>query len=565
MDKAIWVYNPPPEEAYVLSGELGLPLEIAQIMVNRGISESETARTFLYGELEKLHNPYLMKGMKEAVGRVKQAISQGEKILVFGDYDVDGILSVVILCSALEFLGADVDYFIPDRLKYGYGIKEEFIDIVLERKAGLVISVDCGIKAVPFTRRAKAEGIDVIITDHHLPGEILPEAEAILNPVLENSGYPDKGLAGIGVVFKLIQALSEKEEMASQLAHYMKFVSIGTIADVSELKGENRLFVRNGLEDLGESTDIGLKCLLDICGLKGKKVSVGDVGFRIGPRINAAGRMGMADLAVRLFFSDSWEESSEIAARLDSLNSKRQKIQERTYNQALNMIQNRGLDKRYKFLILGCEEWHRGVVGIVASKLKDFYHRPVLLFTYEDGRACGSGRSISEFPIVECLDECKDLLSTYGGHSMAVGCVLPLDKMTVFKENVNAIANARLSDEDMKRKIYIDSKIEFSDISSDFLGNYSLLSPFGVGNPPPIFLTKGAEVARQPQSIKGKHSKFLLKQKDRFFEALGWDRIDWALEYQRGERIDVAYSLQFSEYLGETRMSLSVQDIKRQD
>lgn len=565
MDNTIWVYHPPPEEASLLAEELDIPLEIAQILVNRGIREPEAAHAFLYGKLEKLHNPYLMKGMEEAVGRIRLAISKGEKILIFGDYDVDGVLSVVILRRALERLGADVDYFIPDRLKYGYGIKEEFIDIVRDRQAGLVISVDCGIKAVPFARRARAEGIDMIITDHHLPGDTLPEAKAILNPVLENSGYPDKGLAGIGVVFKLIQALSGEEEMASQLAHYLKFVSIGTIADVSELKGENRLFVKNGLEDLGGDSEVGLSSLLDICGLRGRKVSVGDVGFRIGPRINAAGRMGMADLAVRLFLSDSWEESSEIAARLDSLNARRQKVQERTYNQALNMIQSKGLDKRYKFLILGCEDWHRGVVGIVASKLKDFFHRPVLLFTYEDKRACGSGRSISEFPIIECLDECKDLLSSYGGHSMAVGCVLPLEKMTVFKESVNAIANVRLSDEDLKRKVYIDTKIEFSDISPDFLENYYRLSPFGVGNPTPIFLTKSAEVARQPQKIKGKHSKFLLNQKGRFFEALGWDRVEWALEYQRGERIDVAYSLQFSEYLGETKMSLSLEDIKKQD
>ena len=564
MDNTIWVYNPPSEEASLLAGELGIPLEIAQILLNRGIREPETAQTFLYGELEKLHNPYLMKGMREAVERIKQAVSRGEKILVFGDYDVDGILSVVILRRALEHLGAEVDYFIPDRLKYGYGIKEEFIDIVLERKAGLVISVDCGIKAVPFTRRAKAEGVDVIITDHHLPGETLPEAKAILNPVLDNSGYPDKGLAGIGVVFKLIQALSEEAEMSSQLARYLKFVSIGTIADVSKLKGENRLFVRKGLEDLGKDSEAGLACLLDVCGLRGRRVSVGDVGFRIGPRINAAGRMGMADLAVRLFFSGSWEESLEIAARLDSLNTQRQKIQDRAYKQALNMIQSRGLDKRYKFLILGCEEWHRGVVGIVASKLKDFFHRPVLLLTYEDANAYGSGRSISEFPIIECLDECRDLLSSYGGHSMAVGCVLPLEKMKDFKESINAIANLRLSDEDLKRKITIDSKIEFSDISPDFLEYYSRLSPFGVGNATPLFLTRGAEVARQSQRIKGKHSKFLLKQNGRFFEALGWDRVDWALKYQRGERIDVAYSLQFSEYLGETRMSLCLEDIKRQ-
>ncbi len=564
MNDTIWIYNPSQAEAKALSHELGIPLEIAQILVNRDIKDPDVAYQFLYGKLDSLHDPYLMKGMKEAVDRVKQAISNREKIIIFGDYDVDGILSVVLLTQALESLGAEVDYFIPDRLRYGYGIKEEFIEIVRQRNAQLVISVDCGIKAVLFAKRAKEEGVDVIVTDHHLPGDSLPDVKAILNPVLLDSGYPDKKLAGIGVVFKLIQALFEEEEQSAYESPYMNLVSIGTVADVSELRGENRLFVKFGLETMDEVSNVGLSSLLDVCGLKGRKVSVGGVGFRIGPRINAAGRLGETDLAVRLFFTDSLEESMELAAHLDNLNSKRQKIQERTYNQALDTIRRRDLDKRYRFLILGCEEWHKGVIGIVASKLKDFFNRPVILFTYEDGKACGSGRSISGLPIIECMDECKDLFLNYGGHSMAVGCVLPQENMKQFKESINDIASERISDEDLKRKVVIDSKLEFPDITSSFLEKYFLLSPFGVGNPKPVFFTEGVEVANDPIKIKRKHSKLLLKQKKKFFEALGWDRVDWAHVLQKGDKIDVAYSFQFSEYLGETKLSLSIEDIKQQ-
>jgi len=564
MNDTIWVYNPSQVEAKALSHELGIPIEIAQILVNRDIKDPDVAHQFLYGKLDSLHDPYLMKGMKEAVDRVKQAISSREKIIIFGDYDVDGILSVVLLTQALESLGAEVDYFIPDRLRYGYGIKEEFIEIVRQRNAQLVISVDCGIKAVLFAKRAKEEGIDMIITDHHLPGDSLPDVKAILNPVLLDSGYPDKKLAGIGVVFKLIQALFEDVEQSACESPFMNLVSIGTVADVSELRGENRLFVKFGLETMDEVSNVGLSSLLDVCGLKGRKVSVGGVGFRIGPRINAAGRLGETDLAVRLFFTDSLEESMELASHLDNLNSRRQKIQERTFNQALDTIRRRDLDKRYRFLILGCEEWHKGVIGIVASKLKDFFHRPVILFTYEDGKACGSGRSISGLPIIECMDECKDLFLTYGGHSMAVGCVLPQENMNQFKESINVIASERISDEDLKRKVVIDSKLEFPDITSGFLEKYFLLSPFGVGNPKPVFFTEGAEVANDPIKIKRKHSKLLLKQKKKFFEALGWDRADWAQVLQRGDKIDVAYSFQFSEYLGETKLSLSIEDIKQQ-
>ena len=561
MIETVWILTPCREEAKTLSAELGIPSEIAQILVNRNLNDAETAGKFLHGTLEELHDPYLMKDMKQAVERVRQAISRKEKILIFGDYDVDGILSVVILSKALESLGAEVDYFIPERLKEGYGIKEEYIDLVLEREASLVISVDCGIKATRFAKRAKEAGVDIIITDHHLPGDILPEAKAILNPVLNDSGYPDRSLAGIGVVFKLIQALLEREGKSSSLPHYMKLVSIGTIADVAELKGENRLFVKFGLKGLENVANTGLSSLMEFCGLSGR-ISAGDVGFRLGPRINAAGRMGMTDLAVKLFFTDSLPESLELVGHLDKLNSKRQKTQGKIYEQALRKIRKRTLDKRYKFLILGCEEWHRGVIGIVASKLKDFFHRPVLIFVYEDGKAYGSGRSINDFPLITCLDECKDLFLNYGGHSMAVGCVLPQENLALFKRTANAYVGSRITDEHLKRKIYIDSKIDFSDISSGFIEKFSLLSPFGAGNPKPIFLTEKAEVVREPLKIQGKHSKLVVRQKGRIFEALGWERGDWAQSVQKGDKIDLAYSFQFSEYMGEEKLSLSLEDIK---
>jgi single-stranded-DNA-specific exonuclease len=560
--KTVWHLFPPREEAKSISTELGIPLEIAQVLVNRNVTEPEAAQEFLFGTLDSLHDPFLMKDMRDAVERIKQGIYKREKILIFGDYDVDGILSVVILHRALESLGAEVDYFIPERLTEGYGIKEEYIKIVLEKKAGLVISVDCGIKALPFAKRAREEGIDVIITDHHIPGDSLPETSAILNPVLQNSGYPDKNLAGVGVVFKLIQALFAGEEKSLSLPWYLKLVAIGTVADVGQLRGENRLLVKFGLKALEDVSDPGLSSLMEICQLKGRSVSAGDIGFRIGPRINAAGRMGKTDLAVKLFFTNSLPESIELVSHLDELNSRRRRKQEKIYKQALERIKKSSFDDRYRFLILGCEEWHRGVLGIVASKLKDFFHRPVLLFSYENGKAYGSGRTISEFPLIDCLHECKDWLQDYGGHSMAVGCVLERENMTFFRKAVNDFARSRITDDHLKRKISIDSKIDLADITSSFIEKYSLLSPFGAGNPKPVFLTERAEVLGEPKEIKGRHSKLVVNQKGRIFEALGWNRNDWAQNLRRGDIIDLVYSFQFSEYMGEQKFNLSLEDIK---
>jgi single-stranded-DNA-specific exonuclease len=562
MNSAIWVVNPPRPEAEVLAQALSLPPAIARVLVNRKILTEEAARAFLFGDIAALYDPYLMKGMDRAVARIEEAVAKGEKILVFGDYDVDGVLSTVMLMKALTFLGAKVEYFIPERLTDGYGIKDEHVEIPVQKGAGLVISVDCGIKAVEFTARAKEKGIDVIITDHHRPGETLPDAVAVLNPVLADSGYPDGSLAGVGVAFKLIQALLEKSGKAAGLPHYMKLVSIGTVADVAELKGENRVFVKLGLKGLRNVSNMGLRSLIEACGLGNRKISEGDIGFRIGPRINAAGRMGMTDLAVRLFFSESSEESQALVRKLDDLNAQRQKTEEKIFNDARERIEERGLDKKYKCLVLGSPDWHRGVIGIVASKLKDRFNRPVVLFVYENGKAYGSGRSIPDVPLIDLLDDCRHLFLSYGGHKLAVGCTLPTERMAAFKEALNPLAEVRISEDNLIRKIKIDGPLEFAAVDDRFLETFALLFPFGVGNPKPLFLAENVEVISEPQVLQRKHLKFLARQNGRVLEALGWDKAEWRHVVRRGSRVSLAFSLMMSEYLGVQKVSLSIEDLK---
>jgi len=562
MNEAIWTLPSLNKDASVLSKEVGIPVSLARILINRDINDCQKAHKFFYGTLDDLHDPYLMDGMQAAVERIGKAASNKEKVIIFGDYDVDGILSVVILMRALESLGIDVDFYIPDRLKDGYGIKPEYIQIVKQREASLAISVDCGIKALEFVREAEKIGVDVIITDHHQPGETLPEALAVLNPAVSSSGYPDKNLAGIGVVFKLIQAILKKEGKASVLPHYLKLVSIGTIADIVALQNENRIFVKFGLKALENVANNGLKSLLEVCELKGNKVNTGDVGFRIGPRINAAGRLGKAELSVKLFFSDSVEESKKLALRLDGLNTERQVVEKKTLKQALCRVEAKSLHERYKLLILGCEGWHRGVIGIVASRLKEYFNRPVILFVYKDGIAYGSGRSIKEFSLINCLQQVKNSLLNFGGHPMAVGCELSCDKMDSFKQAVNIYADNMIQPEDLRKKIHIDTKISFNDIDAKFLEMLSMLSPFGMGNPRPVFLTENVEIVAEPIKIKRSHIKALVRNDGIVFEAIGWRKGDWKDRLFKGDRVSIVYSLNFSEYLGEERLYLNMEDIK---
>ncbi len=562
MEEVRWEIPAVGEPARAIAAELRIPLPLAQTLVNRGIVDPAAAGAFLHGTTADAFDPFLFRDMEAAVQRLERAIAGREKILIFGDYDVDGVLSTVMLHKALTSLGGDVDYFIPERLKDGYGIKAEHLEIVLARGARLVVSVDCGIRAEAFAAKAREAGVDLIITDHHRPDAALPDALAVLDPVVEGSGYPERGMAGVGVAFKLIQALLERGGKGSLLRHYLKLVAIGTISDIAPLLGENRLFVRQGLKELESPSGPGLTSLLDVCGLAGKRVSEGDVGFRIGPRLNAAGRMGQTELAVRLFFSDSLEETREISRRLDELNGKRQQTEEAIYREAEAKIRSRDLAARYRILILGSESWHRGVVGIVASRIKDAFRRPVILFSYSDGKAYGSGRSISEYSLIDCLEACRGHVLAFGGHTYAIGCTLRREDLPAFKAAANANASARLTDDLLRRRLRIDAEVSFPDIDRTFLGVHSRLAPFGVGNPRPVFASRGVEIAAGPQVLMGKHLKMWLRQGDKTFEAVAWDRADWAPDLVKGGRVDAAYAFLFSSFNGENRLQLSLEGIR---
>jgi single-stranded-DNA-specific exonuclease len=562
MTETIWNVAPSAEEAPGLAAAFGLPPVIGQILCNRRIADVESARIFLQGKFEDIPDPFLMTGMGASVDRIRRAIEAGERILIFGDYDVDGILSTVMLHKAISSLGGVVEYFIPERLTDGYGIKDAHIGVVTERGAGLVISVDCGIKSVGFVRAAKAAGVDVIITDHHLPGAELPEALALLDPMLPGANYPERGLAGVGVAFKLIQALFQNTERTAVLRHYLKLVAIGTIADIAELRGENRILVRQGLAELDNVANLGLQSLIGVCGLRGRRISVADVGFRLGPRINAAGRMGRTDLALRLFFSNDAAEAAGLAKDLDDLNGRRQTAEESIFTQASERIRTRGWDRDYKILVLGDEGWNRGIVGIVASRLKETFHRPIVLFAYENGMAYGSGRSISEFSLIDCLEEARPLFLSYGGHRLAVGCTLLRESLPAFRAAMNRAAEAGLPETSLRRKLAVDARLDFAEINAALWNGLALLEPHGVGNPKPVFLTVQAEVAAPPRKLKDRHAKFLLRADGRTFEAIGWDHGDWADAFGAGARVDCVYTFQTSNYLGQDRIYLGLEDLR---
>lgn len=558
--RARWIISDIPEVPELLSQNLGITLPIARILANRGLRDSREAELFLWGSWQDGPSPFLFKDMELCLNRIERAIENREKILIFGDYDADGILALVMLYQALSYLGACVDYYVPDRHKEGYGIKANHLSVVQQKGAKVVITVDCGIKANEFVFLAREAKIDVIITDHHQPGEKKPEALAILNPHLPDSGYPFRHLTAVGVAFKLIQALLQKRNKESLIPYYTKLVAIGTITDIAPLIGENRLLVRHGLKTLGEVRNHGLKQLLEVSGLHGERLTEWDVGFRIGPRINAAGRMASADLAVRLFLTKSQDEALSLSQKLNQLNSLRQQAEEKILDQVLAKINSRQWPIKYRIFITGCEEWSRGIIGIVATRLKEQFNRPVILFAYENERAYGSGRSINSFSLIEALGQCEDLFEDFGGHHHAAGCVLRRESLVELKNRLNIIAASWLTEEDLRLKIVIDSPLRFNEISGSFLQSYLLLPPFGPGNPRPQFLFLGVKLVSKPQILANNLNKLKLEQDGRVFEALGSFPAEAAAFLCEGVRMDIVASLQLTRFFGEESFILSIED-----
>src|SRR5580765_1259371 len=550
-----------------LSEALHIAPIVAKLLCQRGISDPELAARFLNPTLDQLHDPMALADMKPAVERIMRAIANRERIAIHGDYDVDGVTSTVILRRALELLGADVIHFIPDRLKDGYGLQPAAIDRLHAERVALIISVDCGIRGADAARRARELGVDLIITDHHEPDTALPPAFAVINPKRADCHYPDKYLAGVGVALKLVQALCRESQRESWLPGFIKVAAIGTLADVVPLVGENRVIAKVGLDLLTKGPHkVGLRALLDISGLSGKIIDSYHISFQLAPRVNAAGRMSTPDIATRLLLASDEalaEEVRQLAMQLDSENVRRQEEEAEILSAARKIVTSDPDVGARSILVVAGDGWHRGVIGIVASKLVDSFHRPAIVLSVEDGVAQGSCRSISKFDMLGALERCAPMLIRFGGHKQAAGLALDAARIREFRAAVNAVADETLGPDDLMPRLKIDSDLTFRDISGPVAAGVVSLAPFGAGNPRPVFAARGVEIIDGPRKLKERHLKMALKQDGRVFRAVAWraaERHDYLTEHRAA--IDVAYSLEQNQYNGETYLELTLSDLK---
>jgi single-stranded-DNA-specific exonuclease len=535
---------------------------LATLLVNRGLLEIDSARKFLYPRFEYLEDPFLMPDLEAAVNRILIAIKTRQRILIYGDYDVDGTTAVVILRKALAMLGADTTYHIPRRLVDGYGMKSEVIQQAAEEGIKLIISVDTGIKAFEVVETASLLGLDCIITDHHLPERDLPGALAVLNPKRLDCNYPDKNLSGVGVAFKLVQALFMKTDKERFLPSFLKIVAIGTIADVVPLIGENRIFAKLGLEGLQIPLNQGLKSLIEVSGLEGKEITSTDVGFRIAPRINAVGRMGGSAQAVELFASNDIQQARMLAAELDQLNRERQQVEDLILKEINLKLEAEPVLVSQRVIVVDGDGWHRGIIGIAATKLTERFNRPTLVLSKEDGVAYGSGRSVGGFHLLNALETCRDLFARFGGHAQAAGFQLATEKVPQLRKRMNEFAETAIRQSDLETSLEIDAELRLSDIEEDSYQQIQRLSPFGPANPQPIFVARELALIAEPRTLKGKHLKFRVEQDGIALDAIGWNMVQYQARIQDSDgRISLAFSLSKNSFHAMKSLQLVVKDI----
>ena len=538
---------------------------IARVLANRNILNPNLAHSFFTPNLDMLHNPYLMQDMDKAVERVLTNINSGKPIMVFGDYDVDGTTGAAALYLAFQKFGADVTYYIPDREKEGYGLSYHGIEVAKDIGIDLIITCDCGINAFVQVDFANEQNIDIIITDHHTTDTELPKAHAILNPKREDCEYPFKGLCGGGVAFKLITAIGN--ELNIPLTDYeeiIPLITLGTAADVVPIKDENRVIVHHGLNILENLEKPGLKTLLELAGLKGH-ISVGQLVFSIAPRINAAGRIGDANRAVELLVTDDQDKARLLAKELDNENKRRQIIQQAVVDEALLKVNAEADLKNENALVLADAGWHPGVVGIVASKIKEEFNRPTIIIALENGSGKGSARSVAGFDLYEALTACKTHLDDYGGHPMAAGLTLSNKKLEDFKKAFINFANERLTEENLQATLTLDSEIALQDITPRFMDFLDKLSPYGPGNMRPKFAIRNAEIAGAPKVIgkTGEHIRFKIRQGLKSYPAVGFGLSNKYEMLITGQPVDIACVVETNEWQGNTSIQMNVRDIKR--
>ena len=555
------------EPAATLSRELGVSAVTGRLLCIRGLGTLDEARRFLSPRLDDLHDPLALADMARAVDRILAAIASRDRIAIHGDYDVDGVTSTVILRRALDLLGADVVHFIPERLRDGYGLQPATIDRLHQDGARLVISVDCGIRAADAATRARELGMDLIITDHHEPDAELPHAFAVINPKRRDCSYPDKNLAGVGVVLKLVQALCGRTGHANWLPAFVKVAAIGTLADVVPLTGENRIIAKLGLGMLSRGPHkVGLRALLEVCGLTGREIDSYHIGFVVAPRVNAAGRMSSPDIAARLLLASDETmgvEARELAEQLNSENLRRQQEEADIVNQAKKIVEtDLDIGARTVIVVAG-DGWHRGVIGIVASKLVDAFHRPAIVLSIDGDVAHGSCRSIPSFNMLAALESCGEVMSKFGGHKQAAGLTIETERIRDLRGRVNDFADGCLGPDDLRPRLWIDGALTFRSIDEQVVSELSALAPFGAGNPCPIFRASRVEIVDGPRRLKDRHLKMAFKQDGRILRGIAWrasERETFVTEHRAA--IDLAFSLENDTYNGERYLQLSVADFR---
>ena len=563
-----WEHQPCDDAAAAtLAAALDLAQPVARLLCQRGLGDPELAARFLKPSLDQLHDPMALADMRVAVDRIMTAVARKERIAIHGDYDVDGVTSTVILRRALELLGADVVHFIPERLRDGYGLQPAAIDRLHAEGVALVISVDCGIRGADAARRARELGVDLIITDHHEPDTELPPALAVINPKRHDCTYPDKYLAGVGVALKLVQALCRQAGRDSWLPGFVKIAAIGTLADVVPLVGENRVIAKIGLDLLSRGPHkIGLRSLLEVCGLSGKTIDSYHISFMVAPRVNAAGRMSTPDIATRLLLACDeamGDQTRALAQQLDGENVRRREEEAEILAAARKIVQTDPDVGARSVLVVAGDGWHRGVIGIVASKLVDAFHRPAIVLSIDGEIAHGSCRSIPHFDLLAALERCADLLVRFGGHKQAAGLILDAARIKELRAAINVVADETLGPEDLMPRLRIDGDLTFRGITGGVASGVALLAPFGAGNPRPIFAARRVEIVDGPRRLKERHLKMALKQEGRIFRAVAWraaERHDYLAEHKAA--LDVAFSLEQNQYNGESYVELTLADLK---
>lgn len=553
--------------ADALSSELGISPIGARLLVQRGFRDVAAAQRFLHPTLAELHDPFALTDMSIAVERILRAIRTGERIAIHGDYDADGITSTVLLRRALEMLGGKVVHYVPHRIKDGYGLAPETIERLSLEKVDVVVSADCGIRSVMAARCAREVGVDLIVTDHHEPDEELPSALAVINPKRRDCSYPDKNLAGVGVALKLVQALGERSGRQNWLKGFLKIAAIGTLADVVPLVGENRIIAKVGLEELSNGPHaVGLQALLDVAGAKNRTVDSFLVSFGIAPRLNAAGRMATPEIAVQLLLAKGKADEAEavaLAQQLDVENIKRRKEESDLFLSARRLVEKNPDIGSHNALVVSGEQWHRGVIGIVASRLAERFNKPTVVLSMDGDVSYGSGRSIPGFDLLSALEKCESVFMKFGGHRQAAGLTMKTANIAEFRSMLTKHADEVLGPDDLVPSLPIDGEMPFEQITSQVIEDLKLFEPFGSSNQKPVFAASEVAISDGPYLLKEKHLRMSVKQSGRIFRAVAWRGAGWfKFLKEHRDRVNIAFSLVENHFRGETTTELSIGDVQ---